>query len=69
MISAVFIICFNNSNVCFSTGPETIFKTVEECKSFATQQELLWTNNTNIPPHTAIHQCVEWGTKAHFTEV
>jgi hypothetical protein len=65
MISLVFIICFTNSNVCFSAGPETIFKTVEECKSFATQQELLWTNNT----HTAIHQCVEWGTKAHFTGV
>lgn len=62
MISAVFVVCFVTNGYCFTTAPDTIFKTKEECESFSTQQELLWTNDKNIPPHMAIHQCVEWGT-------
>lgn len=70
MFSLVFVICLTKSNLCFTTSPENIFKSVEECTQFATKQELLWTNNNEMPPHLAIHQCVSWGTptKALFTE-
>ena len=68
MISLVYVICLTQSNYCFTTSPENIFTTVKECEQFAKEQEVLWTTNKEMPPYAAIHQCVNWGTKALFTE-
>jgi len=66
MISLVFLLCMSNGE-CFSTAPEVVFTTEEQCHVAAlatieiNQQAVL---KGELAAHRAIYECVNWGAPA-----
>jgi hypothetical protein len=65
MISAVFMIIFLEGGEIQFIAEQPIFKTVEECQTYAldaiADQKALVAAGIS-EPHTAIYKCIEWGS-------
>lgn len=64
MITLVFLLCMSNGQ-CIQNGPSAVFPDRASCESTAglvLQGVSEQVARGEVPPHTSIHRCINWGT-------